>query len=82
MKTDDRRITTKSTSTMRGYAAIAGTLVWLALGLQLYLTTALAIDRDLGLWVGIARYFGYFTILTNILVALTLTVPLIRSRSR
>ncbi len=82
MKTDARRMTTKSTLTMRSYAAIAGILVWLTLGLQLYLSTALAIGNGLGFWIGIARYFGFFTILTNILVALTLTVPLLRSRSR
>jgi hypothetical protein len=82
MKTEANRIATKSNSTMRGYAAIAGTLVWVSLGLQLYLTTALAISNGVGLWVGIARYFGYFTILTNILVALVLTMPLIRLRSR
>lgn len=64
------------------YAAIAGILVWLALGLQFHLLTAKAIENNLGLWVGITRFFGYFTILTNILVALVLTVPLLSGRSR
>ncbi|MBD2091563.1 Pr6Pr family membrane protein [Microcoleus sp. FACHB-1515] len=64
------------------YAAIAGSLVWLSLGLQFYLLTAKTIENGSGLWVGIARYFGYFTILTNILVALVWTVPLLIGRSR
>ena len=60
----------QATARMRVYAAIAaiaGMLVWLALILQIYLTVTLSIDRGLGLWVGIARYFGYFTILTNMM---------------
>ncbi len=82
MQTDPQRVPTKSTATIRAYEAIAGALVWFALILQFYLTTKLAIDKGLGLWVGTARYFGFFTILTNILVALTFTVPLILPRSR
>ena len=82
MQTDPQTVPTKSTATIRAYAAIAGTIVWLALILQFYLTTKLAIDKGLGLWVGTVRYFGFFTILTNILVALAFTVPLILPRSR
>lgn len=82
MKTGPQRMPVQSTTRMRVYEAIAGTLVWLALIIQVYLTINLSIDRGLGLWVGIARYFGYFTILTNILVALTFTVPLVLPRTR
>lgn len=67
---------------MRPYAAIVGGLVWLSLAIQFYLTTTLAMSNGVGLWTGITRYFGYFTILTNILVAIVLTVPLIEPQSR
>ncbi|NDJ18875.1 Pr6Pr family membrane protein [Myxacorys almedinensis] len=82
MTIHDRSITEKATAFSRSYAAIVGTIGWLVLGLQLYLTTTLAIKNGLTLWVGIARYFGFFTVLTNILVALVLTLPLLRPRSR
>ena len=82
MKTAPQRMPVQATARMRVYAAVAGMLVWLALILQIYLTVTLSIDRGLGLWVGIARYFGYFTILTNLLVALAFTVPLVRPRTR
>ncbi len=81
MKTN-AQVLPASAAMMRFYGAIAGTLVWFALILQFYLTTNLSIDKGLGLWVGTARYFGYFTILTNILVAIAFTVPLILPRSR
>lgn len=73
---------TRSTAMQRAYEIIGGVLLWLSLGLQFYLSIKLSIDRGLSLWVGIARYFGYFTILTNILVALAFTVPLVQPRSR
>lgn len=82
MKTDPQVLPVRSTARMRAYEAIAGTLVWLALILQFYLTTTLAIERGVGLWIGITRYFGYFTILTNLLVALAFTVPLVRPSGR
>ncbi|BAU13522.1 hypothetical protein LEP3755_40620 [Leptolyngbya sp. NIES-3755] len=82
MKTENRLSSTRSTSMQRSYEAIGGILLWLALGLQLYLSIKLSLDRGLTLWVGIARYFGYFTILTNFLVALAFTVPLVQPRSR
>lgn len=46
-------------------------LAWLGVMLQLGLTLALTRDRSIGagLWI----FFGYFTILTNIFVALTTT---------
>ena len=82
MQTDSQTVPTKSTATARAYAAIAGTISWLVLILQFYLITTVAIDKGVGVWVSTARYFSYFTILTNILVALAYTVPLILPRSR
>lgn len=56
-------------------AAIA-LLAWIALGIQLNLL--LEYGEQSGLTVGgtLARYFGYFTILTNLLAALNLTIIL------
>ncbi|GAP94581.1 Pr6Pr family membrane protein [Leptolyngbya sp. NIES-2104] len=82
MSTEHRLSSTRSTSRERIYATIGAVLMWLSLGLQFYLSIALSLDRGLSLWVGIARYFGYFTILTNFLVALAFTVPLVQPRSR
>ena len=82
MQTDSQTVPTKSTATIRAYAAIAGTIVWLALILQFYLVTTVSINQGPGVLVSTARFFSYFTILTNTLVALAYTVPLILPRSR
>ena len=82
MQTDSQTVPTKSTATTRAYAAIAGTIVWLALILQFYLVTTVSINQGPGVLVSTARFFSYFTILTNTLVALAYTVPLILPRSR
>lgn len=59
-----------STSARR-YAAIAAIAGWVVLALQLYL----AIDnRTVSVPVVVGRFFSYFTILTNIMVALSYTV--------
>ncbi len=66
---------------MKGFGAVAAALGWTALALQFYLSTHLAINRGNGFLGGLITYFSYFTILTNILVALALTAPLVRVRS-
>jgi hypothetical protein len=66
----------------RIYTTLLASLVWLSLGLQFYLTTTRAIANGSGWWIGVTRYLGYFTILTNILVGLVLTIPLLRPGSR
>jgi hypothetical protein len=56
-------------------------LAWLGVLLQLYLSLHSAIANGKGLIGGIVSYFGYFTILTNILVCFCLTLPLIAPAS-
>jgi hypothetical protein len=56
-------------------------LAWLGVLLQFYLSLHSAIANGKGLMGGIVGYFGYFTILTNILVCLCLTLPLISPAS-
>ncbi|OOG48481.1 hypothetical protein B0E50_07655 [Rhodanobacter sp. C01] len=53
--------------------AAAALLGWLALALQLWLSIQLTIANGQGALAGVWIYFGYFTILTNVLVAMALT---------
>jgi len=58
--------------TFRVAAAFLG---WSALSGQCYLTLSLSRANGLGVGNGLAVYFSYFTILTNLLVASALTWP-------
>jgi hypothetical protein len=58
-------------SSTKIYAAIGAIVGWLALLLQLYLIIQ---NRLAGIPETIVRYFSYFTILTNILVAISFTI--------
>lgn len=55
----------------RGFALVVALVAWCALGLQLFLTEALTTEAGGTLWRGLVIYLGFFTILTNILVAVT-----------
>ncbi|MGC1550634.1 MAG: Pr6Pr family membrane protein [Rhodanobacter sp.] len=57
----------------RPFAAIAAVIGWAALALQLGLSIQLTIANGQGAWAGVWFYLGYFTISTNVLVALALT---------
>ena len=57
----------------RLFAAIAALLGWCALALQLLLSIQLTVANGQGAVAGVWAYIGYFTILTNVLVALALT---------
>ena len=57
----------------RSFAASAALLGWLALALQLLLSIQLTMANGQGAWVGVWTYLGYFTITTNVLVAMALT---------
>lgn len=61
----------------RLYAITGALVVWFALALQLYLTLRLTVADGRGIVAGILFYLSFFTILTNTLVALALTVPLV-----
>lgn len=63
----------------RIYLAIGAALGWLALILQFYLIIT---NRTASIAETIVRYFSFFTILTNILVALCFTVLLVTPYSR
>lgn len=57
----------------QAFAAVIAIIVWGALGLQAYLTIGKVIDDGGTALGGVWLLVGYFTILTNILVALTMT---------
>ena len=64
----------------RLFAAMAALLGWLSLALQLLLSIQLTVANGQGALTGVWIYFGYFTILTNVLAALALLgVPLMAS---
>jgi hypothetical protein len=62
----------KNRTLVAGLAALA----WFGLLLQLFLTVNSNVQSGKGALWGIVLYLGYFTILTNLLVCLALTLPL------
>ncbi|MGQ0539023.1 MAG: Pr6Pr family membrane protein, partial [Gemmatimonadaceae bacterium] len=66
---------------LRRFAAVAATVGWTALAIQLYLTLRLTLANGGGIGAGLIVYFSYFTILTNLLVTLALTVPLLSAHA-
>ncbi|MEO1068804.1 MAG: Pr6Pr family membrane protein [Cyanobacteria bacterium J06638_6] len=59
--------------TMRRFARLAALLAWLTIGLRFYLSVRTGIEDGTGVAGGIVSFFSYFTVLTNILVAVGLT---------
>ncbi len=57
----------------RPFAAIAAVLGWCGLALQLLLSIQLTVAHGQGALAGLWIYLGFFTILTNLLVALALS---------
>ena len=53
-----------------GFIACIG---WLALGLQLWLTVTLVLSQGRELGMGLVIYFGFFTVLINLLATVVLT---------
>jgi hypothetical protein len=67
----------KNNKTFQTIATIIIALItWFALGLQLYLTVQTTTLTGFSTFKTITNYLSYFTILSNILVALTLTISL------
>jgi hypothetical protein len=65
----------------RGFAAAVALIAWCALILQ-YVLLIGATSGGIGPLLGTLRFFSFFTILSNLLVALTTTFALVRRRSR
>ena len=60
-------------NTLRNFAAAAALVGWVALGLQLWLTVTLVLSQGRGLGMALVIYFGFFTILSNLLATLVLS---------
>jgi hypothetical protein len=62
--------------------ALVAVIAWLGVLLQLYLSVRLALGNGKSLMDGLVAFFGYFTVLTNIFVALVSSLPLTFGGSR
>ena len=63
----------ESTRSRRAYAACVALLAWSALAAQLWLTIGVVLAQGRGLMMGLVVFFGFFTVLTNLLAALVMT---------
>lgn len=61
---------------------LVAVVAWLGVLLQLYLSIRLALGNGKSLVGGVVAFFGYFTVITNIFVALASTLPVVFGRSR
>lgn len=64
------------------FTLLVAATAWFALGLQLFLSLRLTTAQGGTPLGALVIYLGYFTVLTNLLVALCLSVPLLRPASR
>lgn len=62
--------------------ALVGLIAWLGVFLQLWLSIRLALNGGRSLGDGLVAFFGYFTVLTNIFVALAASLPVTVGRTR
>jgi hypothetical protein len=65
----------------RLYATMTAAIAWFAVLLQCYLSLKLATEKGQTIAEGLIGYFGFFTVLTNILVCLALTFFLLAKGS-
>ena len=62
-----------SDANLRKFATAAASVGWAALGLQLWLTVTLVLSQGHGWGMALVIYFGFFTILSNLLATLVLS---------
>lgn len=67
-------------STLRLFSIAAATVAWTALLMQLWLTLGVVVGQGRGMTMGLVVYFGFFTVLTNLLAALVLSAYAAGSR--
>ena len=74
----------KQNNRIAGKPALAtlAIIVWTGLLLQFYLSLNLALLNGKSVVAGLVVFFGYFTVLSNLFVALVSTLPLVASSSR
>ena len=64
----------KTAFRFRSFAALAALIVWAGLALQFYVSIRLGLAKGQAVAETIVNYFSYFTVLTNTLAAVALTV--------
>ena len=65
------------TSSKNGvFALVLTTLAWFAVLLQCYLSLHLATQKGMSIGGGLSVYFSYFTVLTNLLICVSLTLSM------
>ena len=62
-----------NTPSRQTFAAFVALLAWAALAVQLWLTMGIVLAQGRGFVMGLVVYFGFFTVLTNLLAALVMT---------
>ena len=65
----------------RALAALIAIIAWIAVLLQLYLSLGYAAASGKSVGEALVNYFGFFTVLTNLLVCLATTLPLVAPAS-
>lgn len=66
----------------RSFAAITAIIAWTAVLVQMAYSVLNSLATGESFLMGVVDYFSYFTVLTNTLVALVLTVPMLRPGGR
>jgi hypothetical protein len=66
----------------RSALALVALIAWVGVLLQLYLSAHLPLSSGKSVVEGLVAFFGYFTVLTNIFVALAAALPVMFGRSR
>jgi hypothetical protein len=70
-----------NSASRRNRARALAALAWFSVLLQCYLSLQLAMRNGKSIGSGIETFFSYFTVLTNLLICVSLTVSLVRSES-
>ena len=65
----------------RAFVSALAALAWFGVLLQLFVTLHSTIENGTGVVGGLVSFLGYFTILTNLLVCISLTMPLLAPSS-
>lgn len=65
----------------RTFALLLATIAWLSVLLQCYLSLQLAAQKGMSIGSGLGVFLSYFTVLTNLLVCISLTLALLRPSS-
>ena len=70
-----------SSSRARACTVVLAAIAWAGVLLQCYLSLRLAVRSGKSIGGGLVVFLGYFTVLTNILVGVSLALPLLARRS-